>query len=744
MSSSSSSSSPTVQNCSLLKEDPLFGAKNESRAEFGLERVLVIVGLLSVFVVVLGLPLGVWFVRREKIKKKRGRKQDDWRKQLERSLEHIFRLWAKNNKIEKKKHFLNKSSWLLCGSGRGGDDDGIGIDGSASSTNFLRNSIFGSFSMRRSGGSAATSFSSQCITEGTEIDQVPLVFVFTDIENSTLLSDTNPTVYREVQEAHDLVMRDNLDEFCGYEINTEGDSFQCCFEKCSHAVLFCEKVQEDLLSYEWSKKVCNLPGLGEMTSYVQKHQMASERVETVWKGPRVRMGIHASSTKNNCYRMEKKATGSLEFSGPAFEVTHEVESAASGGQILLTQHALDLGRQEEEIFHVSTFHLGTFVLRCGFEVNLYQARPSRGALSNRSFPLLRIEQSAPGRGLNTLKAPEGSICFVCLRLDQQGKKQKEDEDDGARSSTLRRRFTVTKKNSRNNNNKKNSFWSTLSSSLRYQLESSLRMWMQQFGGYEVCLPDSDVLLVTFSNKETAIRFCMATQIALLLESWSKDITSQPHMKDVYTDNKVRDKYIYRGPRLAIALLSCNGDEYSSSRPPSLRYQPSKACSKVQQQPPLPPLGGEEGEERSVKRVQNSVLLMRMAAPLFMSGEKTKIGQCMANSKAWYDHYPATACSRYCGTDISPSSYLGKKHLVFFFYFTNKTLGCAFEAKYFRDFHHLFASAGAEVIGVSLDSTESQAAFSSGLRLPYPLICDTPGGLHALFGSFDISMLMRRT
>ena len=52
--------------------------------------------------------------------------------------------------------------------------------------------------------------------------------------------------------------------------------------------------------------------------------MESDRVETVWKGPRVRMGIHASSTKNNCYRMEKKATGSLEFSGPAFEVTHEV------------------------------------------------------------------------------------------------------------------------------------------------------------------------------------------------------------------------------------------------------------------------------------------------------------------------------------------------------------------------------------------------------------------------------------
>lgn len=94
--------------------------------------------------------------------------------------------------------------------------------------------------------------------------------------------------------------------------------------------------------------------------------------------------------------------------------------------------------------------------------------------------------------------------------------------------------------------------------------------------------------------------------------------------------------------------------------------------------------------------------------------------------------------------MSPASYLGKKVLVLFFYFTDKTWGCVMEAKYFRDYYMLFQAHGAEVIGVSLDGRSSQQAFSSGLQLPYPLISDVPGGLHRIFSGSRLDQLTRRT
>lgn len=42
-----------------------------------------------------------------------------------------------------------------------------------------------------------------------------VVFVVTDIENSTLCSELNQQAFCDIQEAHDLLMRDALDEFGG-------------------------------------------------------------------------------------------------------------------------------------------------------------------------------------------------------------------------------------------------------------------------------------------------------------------------------------------------------------------------------------------------------------------------------------------------------------------------------------------------------------------------------------------------
>ena len=55
------------------------------------------------------------------------------------------------------------------------------------------------------------------------------MLVYTDIENSTKAAAENPSAMLVVQEVHDRVMRQGIQRFAGYEICTQGDSFEVAF-----------------------------------------------------------------------------------------------------------------------------------------------------------------------------------------------------------------------------------------------------------------------------------------------------------------------------------------------------------------------------------------------------------------------------------------------------------------------------------------------------------------------------------
>jgi peroxiredoxin Q/BCP len=79
-----------------------------------------------------------------------------------------------------------------------------------------------------------------------------------------------------------------------------------------------------------------------------------------------------------------------------------------------------------------------------------------------------------------------------------------------------------------------------------------------------------------------------------------------------------------------------------------------------------------------------------------------------------------------GKNVQLADYRGKKTVVLYFYPKDDTPGCTAEACTFRDSYEDFVSAGAEVIGVSADSSESHEAFGGKHRLPFVLASD-PGG-----------------
>lgn len=61
--------------------------------------------------------------------------------------------------------------------------------------------------------------------------------------------------YLQVQEVHDQLMREGIAKHGGYEITTEGDSFQVAFASCHAAMAFCLDIQYRLLEQTWPKQV---------------------------------------------------------------------------------------------------------------------------------------------------------------------------------------------------------------------------------------------------------------------------------------------------------------------------------------------------------------------------------------------------------------------------------------------------------------------------------------------------------
>ncbi|KAL0374616.1 UNVERIFIED_CONTAM: Peroxiredoxin Q, chloroplastic [Sesamum radiatum] len=75
-----------------------------------------------------------------------------------------------------------------------------------------------------------------------------------------------------------------------------------------------------------------------------------------------------------------------------------------------------------------------------------------------------------------------------------------------------------------------------------------------------------------------------------------------------------------------------------------------------------------------------------------------------------------------GRPVSLSKFKGKP-VVVYFYPADETPGCTKQACAFRDSYEKFKKAGAEVIGISGDGTESHKAFAQKYNLPFTLLSD---------------------
>ena len=161
---------------------------------------------------------------------------------------------------------------------------------------------------------------------------VPVVIIFTDIQDSTRLWQTIPDVMPSVLEMHDACMRSLINKHHGYEVKTEGDAFMISFSSAHDAVEFAAELQPTFLKCNWPAEVLKQP-----SCTVKK---SDDTDSIMWRGPRIRVGIHLGPA----IRKEVLVTGlhggrawKADFFGQAVNLAARVSSLASGGQTLVTK-----------------------------------------------------------------------------------------------------------------------------------------------------------------------------------------------------------------------------------------------------------------------------------------------------------------------------------------------------------------------------------------------------------------------
>ena len=86
-----------------------------------------------------------------------------------------------------------------------------------------------------------------------------------------------------------------------------------------------------------------------------------------------------------------------------------------------------------------------------------------------------------------------------------------------------------------------------------------------------------------------------------------------------------------------------------------------------------------------------------------------------------------------GERVRLNDFRGKNAVVVYFYPKDDTGVCTKQACTFRDDFAKFREAGAVILGISDDSTESHRAFAAKHSLPFPLLSDPGGKVRKLYG-----------
>jgi len=177
-----------------------------------------------------------------------------------------------------------------------------------------------------------------------------IALVFTDVQGSTVLWERIPTAMRTALDLHNGLLRKRLEVWRGYEVKTEGDAFMVAFSEPADALGWCLDVQARLLAEEWPE---------ELLAHPEGAQQESVSGALLWRGLRVRMGIHVGTPEPR----EDPKTGRMDYFGPVVNKAARVAGMAHGGQVIASGTAWEKLENVAVLRKTSVRSLGTFTLK---------------------------------------------------------------------------------------------------------------------------------------------------------------------------------------------------------------------------------------------------------------------------------------------------------------------------------------------------------------------------------------------
>jgi class 3 adenylate cyclase len=143
--------------------------------------------------------------------------------------------------------------------------------------------------------------------------------IYTDVQGSTSLWESHPLSMKKATDVHDSIIRKCYADHGGYEISTEGDSFNLAFQHPADAIGFALKAQLALFKANWPDEILSHPD-GDFNE------------KKAFRGFRVRMGMHHGPVESNVH----ETTGRTIYQGEAVDIAKSIEKMSHGGQILTT------------------------------------------------------------------------------------------------------------------------------------------------------------------------------------------------------------------------------------------------------------------------------------------------------------------------------------------------------------------------------------------------------------------------
>ena len=160
---------------------------------------------------------------------------------------------------------------------------------------------------------------------------VPTGFVAlacTEIQDSSILWEELPTFMLEAVRIHDEVIRQNAEQFEGYEAEVLNNAFELAFKSAKAALQFCLRVQTDLMAANWPAELLNSP-------YCKQER--DDDYNLIRRGLSVNMSIHWGKPICEMNRLTRR----MDYIGPVVHRALKAVEAADGGQIVITENFLN-------------------------------------------------------------------------------------------------------------------------------------------------------------------------------------------------------------------------------------------------------------------------------------------------------------------------------------------------------------------------------------------------------------------